>query len=526
LPKTLRDLIVALSLSNLCFLGAWRVLVNPLHYTYYHWKYHPGFTEYVALVIDVLALAALFWGAATLARRSGNRLAMKAVRWGFLLALIVPLNDLRMQFTGPQFGNVLGSRKSLLIVLAALLVVAGAALVRWRAHAVRAAVIVVLILSPFALISFIQGAWLAIKHRPNAALAIDKATRPLPEPGRTAGARVLWIVFDELDQRRAFSARPPGLELPELDRLRGEAVFAERALPPSSDTLFSMPSLISGRQIAWALAVRPDELLVTAHGSTEEVAWSTQPNVFAEARAAGADTALVGWYHPYCRVLADSLSSCFWEPVVDEISPLRGEPTLLKSMAHWATMSLFRIPGVFRLLEPWYESGRSQDHIEEYVKIMERARAAVKERGFGLTLLHFPIPHHPFIYDAARGALSARTADGYAGNLLLTDRTLGELRREMEAAGLWDETAVIVSSDHWWRTPPDGLIDKRVPFIVKLPGQKEGAGYDAAFNTVLTRALILSLLRGEVTDPPGLVRWLDQNRSDAQPVTGSAEPTH
>jgi hypothetical protein len=526
LPKTLRDLILALSLANLCFMGAWRVLVNPLHYTYYHWKYYPGFTEYAALLIDVLALAALFWGAVTLARRSGNRFAMKAARWAFLLALVVPLNDLRMQLSGSHFTNVLGSRRSLLIAVAVLLVVAGAALVRWRAHVVRGAVAGVLILSPFVLMALFQGAWLAIKHRPNAALAVNRAAGPLPQPGQIPGARVLWIVFDELDQRRAFTARPPGLELPELDRLRREAVFAEKALPPSSDTLFSMPSLISGQQIAWALAVRPNELLVTIQGSTEEVAWSTQPNVFAEARAAGADTAVVGWYHPYCRVIADSLSSCFWEPVVDDISPLRGEPTLLKSMAHWATMSLFRIPGAFRLLEPWYESGRRQDHIEEHVKIMERARAVAKERGFGLTLLHFPIPHHPFIYDAARGALSARTENTYADNLVLTDRTLGELRRELEAAGLWEETAVIVTSDHWWRSPPDGLIDKHVPFIVKLRGQKEGATYETSFNTVLTRGLILAVLRGEVADPPGLMRWLDQNRSDAEPVTGSAEPTH
>ncbi|HKO61626.1 MAG TPA: hypothetical protein VJV03_10745 [Pyrinomonadaceae bacterium] len=89
----------------------------------------------------------------------------------------------------------------------------------------------------------------------------------------------------------------------------------------------------------------------------------------------------------------------------------------------------------------------------------------------------------------------------------------------MEAADLWDDT-VIVTSDHWWRTPSDGHIDQCVPFIVKVPGQREGSSYATAFNTVVTRALILALLRGEVTDPPGLVRWLGQNRSDAQPLGG------
>jgi len=517
LSKTLRDLIVAFSLANLCFIAAWRVLVNPLHYSYYHWKYYPGFTEYVALVIDVSVLAALFWGAATLARRSGRPALQRVARGAFLLALVVPLNDLRMQFLGNVFFN---SRKSLLIVLAALFVVAAAAAWRWRAYLVRAAVALVLILSPFALISLTQGAWFTYKHRTNAALAVDRPAGPLPRLANLPGGRVVWIVFDEMDQGRAFVKRPDGLDLPEFDRLRREAVFAENALPPSSDTLFSMPSLISGQQIEWALAVRPNELMVIAKGSSKQVAWSTQPNVFSEAREVGAETALAGWYHPYCRVIGASLSNCFWQPVVDEINPLRGRPTVGKSMAHWATMTLFRIPGAFRLLEHWYELGRRHDHIEDQSKIMDSARAIAKERAFRLTLLHFPVPHPPFIYDRAGRALSDGAAHTYDDNLALADRTLGELRREMEAAGLWDNTAVIVSSDHWLRPPYGNQIDKRVPFIVKLPGQREGSTYPTPFNTVVTRALILALLREEVTDPPGLVRWLDQNRSDAQPTIG------
>ena len=516
MPKTLRDLIVAFSLANLCFIAAWRVLVNPLHYSYYHWKYYPGFTEYVALVIDVCVLAALFWGAATLARRSGRPAVQRVARWAFLLALVVPLNDLRMQF----LPYILSFGKFLLIPIAALSLVAVAALWRWRAYLVRAGVALVVILSPFALISLAQGAWFTYKHTTNAALAVDRPAGPLPRQENLAGGRVVWIVFDDFDQSQAFVKRPDGLELPEFDRLRREAVFAENALPPSSDTLFSMPSLISGQQIEWALAVSPNELLMIAKGSAKQVAWSTQPNVFSEAREVGAETALAGWYHPYCRVIGASLSSCFWEPVVDEISPLRGRPTLVKSMAHWATITVFRIPGAFRLLERWYDRGRRQEHIEQQSRIMEQARAIAKERGFGLTLLHFPVPHPPFIYDRAGRALSDGAAHTYADNLALADRTLGELRREMEAAGLWDVTAVIVSSDHWLRPPYVSHIDQRVPFIVKLPGQREGSSYATPFNTVVTRALILSLMREEVRDPPGLVRWLDQKRSDAQPTIG------
>lgn len=519
MSKTTKDGLAALSLANLCFMGAWVVLLNPRHYTYYHWKEHPGFLEYAALLVDVLILAALFWGAATFARRSGNRTLVWAVRWAFLLSLIVPLNDLRQQLFDP----LARGRKSLVAALVlfavfGLVVLAAVLLRKWRLKIIRGAYTAVLILSPFAVVTLLQGAWLTYKHGGNAARAADAPAAP--RLNQKDSPRVVWIVFDELDQRVAFTGRPAGLELPELDRLRTQSLFATNAYPPSNQTLLSMPSLITGKVALTAMPERPDELMIRYKGEPESVPLSAQPNVFADARGQGFDTALVGWYHPYCRVMGRSLTSCFWEPTVDEISPLRGRPTLLKSMSNWATRSLFRIPGMFRLFQSWYDSDRAEDHTLEHQHVMERATVVAKDKGFGLTLLHFPVPHHPFIYDRSQGALSSRPDNTYEGNLVLTDRTLGELRREMEAAGLWDASAVIVSSDHWWRSPPDGKIEKRVPFIMKLPGQTAGTVYDAEFNTVLTPGLIKAILAGEVTTPESAAAWLDRNRPGAERPAG------
>src|SRR2546423_46880 len=55
---------------------------------------------------------------------------------------------------------------------------------------------------------------------------------PRAQPARSL-RRVVWLMFDELDQRITFEARPPGLELPELDRLRRESLYADAARPPA-----------------------------------------------------------------------------------------------------------------------------------------------------------------------------------------------------------------------------------------------------------------------------------------------------
>jgi hypothetical protein len=106
---------------------------------------------------------------------------------------------------------------------------------------------------------------------------------------------------------------------------------------------------------------------------------------------------------------------------------------------------------------------------------------------------------------------------------------MADIRHAMESNGTWDTTVVLVTSDHWWRdslwkkhktwTAEDeaasgGEVDRRVPFILKMSGSGEkGAAFDAPFNTILTHDLVLSILRGEVSDTKGAVEWLNRHRS-------------
>jgi hypothetical protein len=69
----------------------------------------------------------------------------------------------------------------------------------------------------------------------------------------------------------------------------------------------------------------------------------------------------------------------------------------------------------------------------------------------------------------------------------------------------------VVTADHWWRLaePVNGQQDQRVPFMIKLAGQKAGMEYQKSFNTVLTRQLLIEVLRGNLTTPSDVVAWLD-----------------
>src|SRR5262249_39249933 len=112
--------------------------------------------------------------------------------------------------------------------------------------------------------------------------------------------RVLWIIFDEWDYRLTFEDRPAGLALPALDRFRSESLSATDAHTPALDTAAVLPALLTGRD------------LIHANQKMAPEAWVKLPTVFSAARQAGFNTAVIGWYLPYCRILSGSLCDCAW----------------------------------------------------------------------------------------------------------------------------------------------------------------------------------------------------------------------
>src|SRR5258705_1864171 len=97
---------------------------------------------------------------------------------------------------------------------------------------------------------------------------------------------------------------------------------------------------------------------------------------------------------------------------------------------------------------------------------------------------------------------------------------MGEFRPGPEPSDKWDETPVLLPADHWWRRAP--AIDRRVPFLLKLPQQREQLMYPAPFNTVLLPGLALSIIDRAVRTPADAVTWLD--RRAAGQVSASPFP--
>jgi hypothetical protein len=98
------------------------------------------------------------------------------------------------------------------------------------------------------------------------------------------------------------------------------------------------------------------------------------------------------------------------------------------------------------------EKGSEFNYIEGLKRIAQESATAAADGALSLVMVHFPAPHWPCMYDRRKKDFTFEGGCNYFDNLELVDRTFGDLRRSMERAGLWEDTVVLVSSDHWWRT--------------------------------------------------------------------------
>lgn len=515
----LRDLLIALSLSNFCFLRIWNELFNG-KLVYY--APLPPTHQLLGVVLNVLLLALVFWTGAQLARRSQRPALLRVARWAFL---VVVLANLRVFYlillTWGRWGWVAGF-PGLLLLAAALYLIA-----RWEARVAHGLAVLLLIASPFIAVTFYQDVALALRVG-----RMSFADPPPPSllPAKPGAPRIVWLIFDELDQRLVFDERPASVHLPEFDRLRAQSLSAAHAFTPARATEMAMPALLSGRLVSKAEPRGTSELMITYGDSPPPLPWSRQPSVFSAARELGFNTALVGWYHPYCRVIGASLNSCAWFDGPLLRGALQRQAPVAELMKQQAADVLLTMLGINKLgVDPrMVNRAEREEEVRDYLAMLTQGQRLAADPAMGLVLVHLPVPHPVGIYDRTRHDFKVSGDSSYLDNLELSDRALGELRQAMESAGLWDSSTLVVSGDHWWRaeiwsrldslTEEEAAVappapDHRVPFVVKLPDQKEPLAYQPEMNTVLTHDLVLAVLRGEVRTPQQAAAWLDQHRS-------------
>jgi hypothetical protein len=281
--------------------------------------------------------------------------------------------------------------------------------------------------------------------------------------------------------------------------LRGESLFAENVSSVGSTTRVVMPALLGG--------IAATDLAGAAAG----------PNVFARARALGVNAGVVGWQIPYCDHF--ELPAC-------RMFRMSWESTSMGDSLAAAARDQARMLFEFEFRSPFGQLLRTSGHARVYRQWLQAARQATADSRLGLVFLHCPIPHEPFFYNRETGRDDLGSTPvlsffrglqykDFLGALELMDHTVGDLRRALEASGLWQRTTLILTSDHPYAMRPrvDGRpVGRRVPLMVRFPGQNHGVAYKPALSAIHTGDLALAVLEGQVAGAEQAAAWLDRRR--------------
>ncbi len=337
------------------------------------------------------------------------------------------------------------------------------------------------------------------------------------QPPPKTGGRIIWVLFDGLSYNLVFDHPPVARSFPQFHRLRSESVSFGNLRPIGMFTERIVPSILFGRQMDKIASTWNGDLLAPSPHTSEWTREDGSTSLFRDARDAGWNPAVAGWYNPYCRLFSNLLTACSW--TYHELAV----EVLGASQYNFAIQNALVVP---QHLISWTESssvdknnGVIVQRIAEYGSIMHDAKALIRNERLHFLFIHLPVPHPPGIFDRQTHRLCV--CGNYLDNLTLADDTLGTLRAEIDKTSLASQTILIVSSDHSWRVPmwrfapgwskeeervSHGIFDDRPVFIVHFPQENVGYQVDAKVSEMIEHEIVSSLLHGSIDGPPSIAR--------------------
>jgi hypothetical protein len=414
-----RDVLLALSLANLHFLPTWTSLLateNLLYST-------TLVPRTVALTSCIFGLAAVLFGLMQVGRRLRRR--NDGFKHLFLLALVVPVDWARTQAPlvihrfRPQALGALGeaSLEALMLglgVLAVLVYLRSPDRVR---HVLQRGALVLLPILPVCLVQVLYTER-SLRVRPTAP-AHARVARQSP--------KVFWLVLDEMDYPIAFTGRPVGFALPNLDRLRGEALFATAAQSPATLTSLSVPTYLTGRQFDRFSPIAADDALLSyrpgspssasgqARGQERTMRWRSTETVFDRIGAVGLNGAVASaGFADYCRVFARRLTRC-----ASNITPPSFWRLVALTLVSHPSLS-HRTLGLHGRIRDLSIHLQGPARLADQLNIVESTRQFLADSSLAFVFGHVMLPHPPYL---------GGVPPSYYGNLTLADSVVGVLRR-------------------------------------------------------------------------------------------------
>jgi hypothetical protein len=336
--------------------------------------------------------------------------------------------------------------------------------------------------------------------------------------------RIVWVLLDELSYRLAIEAPPPDISLKNFADFRGESYEFTQVKAPSYWTEVVVPSVILGKQIN-GVHSNADGMLWYHAANEGWTKFDEGNSLFADARRKGWTIGLDGYFNPYCRIMPTVLDRCSWFRETMNLSQMSGS---------WSTLQNIISPAL-HFTEGFKPEDRTAarqpegDHIYILDEQVQAANELLDDSRLKFLFIHLAVPHSPgsFVVEGSRGRNNT-----YKENLQLADKIFGELRQRIAQEDNGDQTTIVLTSDHSWRTwywrvstfwskadeafsKVPGNYDERPVLMVHLPGETENHRVNARISEVKEHEMFEDMLHKDSFNDADMWSFVSRNETAA-----------
>jgi hypothetical protein len=340
-------------------------------------------------------------------------------------------------------------------------------LVRYYSYAGTALRWLLVVISPVSIV-VVKTLLLALTF-PAIPTAIDRSQ---PNTFDDRCTSVVALLFDELSFSYLYDDAGVRPAFPSMARLAAHATNYWNVSAPADRTLRSLPGYLAARRLD---SIEVNQFTITETSRPAgRVPFSAvrHDGLFATARKAGLSPEMAGYYLPYCDLLGDMVDVCrsfsFYNTatVDDRFSVFHPLTTTLILWPRQFPLGLFKNPPFAR---------HQQRLVDRSVAFALRP---IDESRPVFRLVHFSIPHLPFVFGATGfdppfDPLRQVPDTAYVRQLSYVDTVVGRVMNTMERANTFHSSTLVLLSDHGFRGSGLERDPLHIPFVVKHVGQRE-----------------------------------------------------
>lgn len=353
---------------------------------------------------------------------------------------------------------------------------------------------------------------------------IDSGVSPAANEG-TATAEptpVFWFVFDEWAYDRTFPNDRLDPRFSRLQDFASQAITFSKAVSGGTRTSVSLPRILLQTELE---PTHLDGRVGFRQNGTFMPADRFE-TIFSLVDDRPHERIVIGMHLPHNLWVGHEVDYCRTYPF-----NARGR-NLLEYFAILTLCSADQMSG------PWF--GMASKSLgpplsyEHYRDLNHQIRADIEHvlasgRRDLFCLMHCNLPHKPFIYNADgtlkpfSGSIYANSPENYEAHLCCLDRWIGEFIGTLREAGTYDESLIILTSDHGWRADPlrryvkDPDPKDHVPLLIKLPHQHAPLVIDREYKLNRIAPLIAHALDHSSPDPRQAIPAIMQSVVEESP---------